>query len=300
VSAIEVVEVSARDGLQNDPARLSTGQKVELIARCAAAGLRRAEIASFVNPKLVPQMADGEAVVAGVRATVAGPSSWIGLVLNTRGFHRAAAAGVDEVNCVVGVSDEFSRANQGMSTADAIAVVAEVVPLARAVGITPTVTLSVAFGCPFAGEVPLDQLRRVLDEVAATGVVEVAIADTIGVAVPKDVSERIGAARALIGDLRLRAHFHNTRNTGYANALAAADAGVSVLDASLGGVGGCPFAPRATGNIATEDLVYALHRSGFETGVDLDAAIEASQWLGAQLGRDLPAYLPRAGAFPAR
>ncbi len=300
MSAIEVVEVSARDGLQNDPARLSTGQKVELIARCAAAGLRRAEIASFVNPKLVPQMADGEAVVAGVRATVAGPSSWIGLVLNTRGFHRAAAAGVDEVNCVVGVSDEFSRANQGMSTADAIAVVAEVVPLARAVGITPTVTLSVAFGCPFAGEVPLDQLRRVLDEVAATGVVEVAIADTIGVAVPKDVSERIGAARALIGDLRLRAHFHNTRNTGYANALAAADAGVSVLDASLGGVGGCPFAPRATGNIATEDLVYALHRSGFETGVDLDAAIEASQWLGAQLGRDLPAYLPRAGAFPAR
>jgi hydroxymethylglutaryl-CoA lyase len=296
---IGIVEVSARDGLQNDSARLSTPQKVELVARAAAAGLRRAEIASFVNPKLVPQMADGEAVVAGVRAAVTGPSSWIGLVLNTRGFHRAAAAGVDEVNCVVGVSDEFSQRNQGMSTDDAIAVVAEVAPLALAAGIEPTVTLSVAFGCPFAGEVPVDRLRRVVAAVAETGVTEVAIADTIGVAVPRDVSARVAAASQLIGDLRLRAHFHNTRNTGYANALAAADAGVQVLDASLGGIGGCPFAPRATGNIATEDLVYALHRSGYDTGVDLEAAIAASHWLGALLERDLPAYLPRAGMFPA-
>ncbi len=296
---VELVEVSARDGLQNDAARLSTEQKVELVARCAAAGLRRAEIASFVNPRLVPQMADGEAVVAGVRASVPGPASWIGLVLNTRGFHRAAAAGVDEVNCVVGVSEEFSHRNQGMGTDDAIAVVAEVAPLARAAGIVPTVTLSVAFGCPFSGEVPMDRLRRVVDAVAATGVAEVALADTIGVAVPSDVAARVAATRALTGDLRLRAHFHNTRNTGYANALAAADAGVSVLDASLGGIGGCPFAPRATGNIATEDLVYALHRSGYQTGVDLDAAIDASAWLGELLGRDLPAYLPRAGVFPA-
>ena len=298
MTAIEIVEVSARDGLQNDSARLSTEQKVELISRCASAGLRRAEIASFVNPKLVPQMADGEAVVAGVRSAVEGPSSWIGLVLNTRGFHRAAATGVDEVNCVVSVTDEFSQANQGMTSEQAIAVVAEVVPLARAAGIIPTVTLSVAFGCPFSGEVPLDRVRRVVEQVAATGVAEVAIADTIGVAVPRDVTTRVAAVRELIGDLPLRAHFHNTRNTGYANALAAADAGVTVLDASLGGIGGCPFAPRATGNIATEDLVYALHRSGYDTGVDLDGAIAASQWLGAQLGRDLPAYLPRAGVFP--
>jgi hydroxymethylglutaryl-CoA lyase len=296
---VELVEVSARDGLQNDAARLTTEQKVELVARCAAAGLRRAEVASFVNPRLVPQMADGEAVVAGVRAAVAGPASWIGLVLNTRGFHRAAAAGVDEVNCVVGVSEEFSRRNQGMGTDEAIAVVAQVVPLARAAGIVPTVTLSVAFGCPFAGEVPVDRLRRVVDAVAATGVTEVALADTIGVAVPADVVARVAATRALTGDLRLRAHFHNTRNTGYANALAAVDAGVRVLDASLGGIGGCPFAPRATGNIATEDLVYALHRSGHGTGVDLDAAIAASAWLAGLLGRDLPAALPRAGAFPA-
>ncbi len=299
MAAIEIVEVSARDGLQNDSARLSTQQKVELIARCAAAGLRRAEVASFVNPKLVPQMADGEAVVAGVRASVAGPASWIGLVLNTRGFHRAAHAGVDEVNCVVSVTDEFSRANQGMSTDEAVAVVAEVVPLARAAGIVPTVTLSVAFGCPFSGEVSVDQLRRVVEAVAGSGVAEIAIADTIGVGVPRDVGERVAAVRQVIDDLPLRAHFHNTRNTGYANALAAADAGVSVLDASLGGIGGCPFAPRATGNIATEDLVYALHRSGHRTGVDLDAAIEASRWLGAELGRDLPAYLPRAGGFPS-
>jgi hydroxymethylglutaryl-CoA lyase len=220
-------------------------------------------------------------------------------VLNSRGFHRAAAAGVDEVNCVVSVTDEFSQANQGMTSEQAIAVVAEVVPLARAAGIVPTVTLSVAFGCPFSGEVPVDRVRRVVEQVAATGVEEVAIADTIGVAVPRDVTTRVAAVRELIGDLRLRAHFHNTRNTGYANALAAADAGVTVLDASLGGIGGCPFAPRATGNIATEDLVYALHRSGYRTGVDLDAAMAASQWLGAQLGRDLPAYLPRAGVFPA-
>ena len=298
MTAVQIVEVSARDGLQNDSARLSTEQKVELVARCAAAGLRRAEIASFVNPKLVPQMADGEEVVAGVRAAVPGAASWIGLALNTRGFHRAAAAGVDEVNCVVGVSDEFSRANQGMSTEAAVAVVAEVAPLARAAGVEPTVTLSVAFGCSFAGEVSVDRLRAVVAAVAETGVTEVAIADTIGVAVPRDVTDRVAATRALIGDLRLRAHFHNTRNTGYANALAAADAGVEVLDASLGGIGGCPFAPRATGNIATEDLVYALHRSGFDTGVDLAAAIEASTWLGEQLGRDLPAYLPRAGVFP--
>jgi hydroxymethylglutaryl-CoA lyase len=296
---VQIVEVSARDGLQNDPARLTTEQKVELVARTTKAGLTRAEIASFVNPRLVPQMADAEAVVAGVRARVGGPASWIGLVLNVRGFHRAAATGVDEVNCVVGVTDEFSSANQGMSTDDALQVLAEVVPLARAAGIVPTVTLSVAFGCPFSGEVPVDRLAEVAARAAATGVTEVALGDTIGVAVPRDVREGVVAVRAEIGDLRLRAHFHNTRNTGYANALAAADAGVTVLDASLGGIGGCPFAPRATGNIATEDLVYALHRSGYRTGVDLAAAIEASDWLSEQLHRTLPAYLPRAGTFPA-
>lgn len=296
---VAIVEVSARDGLQNDPGRLATAQKVELIARCAAAGVTRAEVASFVNPRLVPQMADGEAVVAGVRARVPDATSWIGLVLNERGFERARAAGVDEVNCVVGVSEEFSRANQGMGTDEALDMAARVVPLAREAGMSATVTLSVAFGCPFSGEVPVDRLRRVVAGAAATGAGEVALADTIGVAVPRDVAARVAAARAELGGLALRAHFHNTRNTGYANALAAAEVGVAVLDASLGGIGGCPFAPRATGNIATEDLVNALHRSGFDTGLDLDALVEASLWLADALGRVLPAYLPRAGVFPS-
>lgn len=296
---VAIVEVSARDGLQNDPGRLATAQKVELIARCAAAGVTRAEVASFVNPRLVPQMADGEAVVAGVRARVPGRASWIGLVLNERGFERARAAGVDEVNCVVGVSEEFSRANQGMGTDEALDMAARVVPLAREAGMSATVTLSVAFGCPFSGEVPVDRLRRVVAGAAATGAGEVALADTIGVGVPRDVAARVAAARLELGGLALRAHFHNTRNTGYANALAAAEVGVTVLDASLGGIGGCPFAPRATGNIATEDLVNALHRSGFDTGLDLDALVEASLWLADALGRVLPAYLPRAGVFPS-
>lgn len=296
---VAIVEVSARDGLQNDPGRLTTAQKVELIARCAAAGVTRAEVASFVNPRLVPQMADGEAVVAGVRARVPGATSWIGLVLNERGIERARAAGVDEVNCVVGVSEEFSRANQGMGTDEALDMAARVVPLAREAGMSATVTLSVAFGCPFSGEVPVDRLRRVVASAAETGADEVALADTIGVAVPRDVAARVAAARAELGGLALRAHFHNTRNTGYANALAAAEVGVAVLDASLGGIGGCPFAPRATGNIATEDLVNALHRSGFDTGLDLDALVEASLWLADALGRVLPAYLPRAGVFPS-
>jgi hydroxymethylglutaryl-CoA lyase len=197
------------------------------------------------------------------------------------------------------VTEEFSRANQGMGTDQALAVATRVVPLARDAGIVASVTLSVAFGCPFSGEVPLDRLQRVLAGAAATGAPEVALADTIGVAVPRDVVTRVAAARRELGGAALRAHFHNTRNTGYANALAAAESGVAILDASLGGIGGCPFAPRATGNIATEDLVFALHRSGFDTGLDLDALISASAWLAGALGRDLPAYLPRAGVFPS-
>jgi hydroxymethylglutaryl-CoA lyase len=296
--AIQIVEVSARDGLQNDPARLSTEQKIELVARGAAAGLTRAEIASFVNPRLVPQMADGAEVVAGVRASTAG--SWIGLVLNVRGFERALASGVEEVNCVIGVTEGFARANQGMGTVECLAVLAEVAPRARTAGMGVTAILSVAFGCPFEGEVPARRVLEVAQQCAQIGVDELAIADTIGVAVPGEVERLVGAVRGEVSGVSLRAHFHNTRNTGYANALAAAHSGVGVLDASLGGIGGCPFAPRATGNIATEDLVYVLHRSGFNTGVDLEGAIEASRWLSDVLGRDLPGYLARAGTFPNR
>lgn len=296
---VEIVEVSPRDGLQNDPATLTTAQKVELVRRVLGAGLHRAEVASFVNPKRVPQMADAEDVVAGVAALPdRDDHTLIGLVLNARGFHRAEATAVDEVNLVVAASDAFADRNQGMPVADAVRTVAEVVPLARAAGILPTVTVSTAFGCPFEGEVPVARLVDVVAELAETGVEEIAIADTIGVAVPADVRERVRAVRAATGSVRLRAHFHNTRNTGYANALAAYEEGVRVLDSSLGGIGGCPFAPKATGNIATEDLVYLLERSGVDTGVDLDALIATSDWLGEQLGRPTPSLVSKAGGFP--
>ena len=296
---VQIVEVSARDGLQNDAALLSVDQKVELIGRTLDAGLTRQEVASFVNPARVPQMAGAEEVVAALATRSDRASlSLIGLVLNARGFTRAAATRVDEVNLVVAASDEFTRRNQGMSTADAVGVVAQVVPLARAAGIVATVTVSTSFGCPFEGEVPVDRLVAVVAELAACGVAEIALADTIGVAVPSDVHERVSRIVEVAGGVRLRAHFHNTRNTGYANALAAYEEGVHVLDASLGGIGGCPFAPRATGNIATEDLVYLLERSGVSTGLDLDRLIATSEWLGDLLGRPTPSLVSKAGGFP--
>ncbi|MBI1378337.1 MAG: hydroxymethylglutaryl-CoA lyase [Frankiales bacterium] len=296
---VQVVEVSARDGLQNDPAELSTAQKVELVRRTTAAGLRRQEVASFVSPTRVPRMADAEAVVAALADDAdRDAAAYIGLVLNVRGFERAAATRLDEVNLVVAASDAFTERNQGMTTDAAVATVEQVAPLARAAGLVPTVTVSTSFGCPFSGEVPVDHLVALCERLAASGVEELALADTIGVAVPRDVVERVRRVRAATGDVRLRAHFHNTRNTGYANALAAFEEGVAVLDASLGGIGGCPFAPRATGNIATEDLVYLLERSGVRTGLDLDALIAAGEWLGEELGRPTPSLVAKAGGFP--
>lgn len=294
---VTIVEVSPRDGLQNDPALLTTAQKVDLVNHCLAAGIDRIEVASFVNPTRVPQMADAEAVIAGLTP---GAARYIGLVLNERGFTRAQACALAEVNLVVMVTDEFSQRNQGMSTADAIATVAAVAPAAAAHGFEVSVTLSASFGCPYTGEVPVSRVADVAAEVAAVdGVAEVAIADTIGVAVPRDVHRRVTAVRDSVGDdATLRVHVHNTRNTGYASALAAYEAGVMVLDSSLGGIGGCPFAPNATGNIATEDLAFALERSGVDTGLDLDALCRASDWLAAQLGRPVPSLLPKAGTFP--
>lgn len=298
---VEIVEVSPRDGLQNDPARLSTGQKLGLIQRCVDAGIRRIEVASFVNPKRVPQMADAEAVLAGLPGKDDPDrlaAAWIGLVLNARGFERAKATQVDEINMVVMVTDTFSMKNQGMTTEDAIATVEQVAPLASAAGVIPTVTMSASFGCPYEGEVAISRVADVAARLAQSGVVEIAVADTIGVAVPRDVARRMAAVQAVVGDVRLRVHVHNTRNTGYASALAAYEAGVRVLDSSLGGIGGCPFAPRATGNIATEDLVFALERSGVKTGLDLDSLMAASDWLGDQLGRPTPGLVAKAGNFP--
>lgn len=295
-STVEIVEVSPRDGLQNDPAILDTPTKVELVNRCLAAGVRRIEAASFVNPARVPQMADAEGVLAAISRER--DAALIGLVLNARGFERAKATQVDEINLVVMVTDTFSQKNQGMSTEQAIATVEAVVPLAQEAGIATSVTMSASFGCPFEGEVDVARVADIAGRLAATGVEEIAIADTIGVAVPADVRARVAAVSATIGASRLRAHFHNTRNTGYANALAAYESGVTVLDSSVGGIGGCPFAPRATGNIATEDLVYALERSGVSTGLDLDELCRTAEWLGEQLGRPTPSLVSKAGGFP--
>ncbi|MGW0432063.1 hydroxymethylglutaryl-CoA lyase [Micromonospora sp. NPDC003197] len=293
---MEIIEVGPRDGLQNEAVLVSTEDKIALIERSIAAGLRRIEATSFVHPKRVPQMADAEAVMAGVprRADV----SYIGLVLNRRGFDRAISAGVDEVNCVVVASETFSQRNQGMSVADSVRTVRDLADDARAAGVVLSVTIATAFGCPFEGEMPEATVVDLARQVGEFGVDEIALADTIGVGVPAQVSRLVAGVAAVAPGARLRCHFHNTRNTGYANAVAALDAGVTVLDASTGGIGGCPFAPAATGNIATEDLVYLLDRSGVESGVDLRQLIETADWLSGVLGSTVPGQLARAGAFP--
>lgn len=294
---VEIVEVGPRDGLQNDAVTFTVDQKAEFVRRAAAAGVRRAEVASFVNPSRVPQMAGAEDVLAAVSKL---PLTTIGLVLNARGWERAALTDVGEVNLVVVSTDSFARANSGTTTEGTVEVVEAVAPLALAAGVRPTVTITTCFGCPFEGEVPLERIVDLAERCAAAGVAEISVADTIGVGVPSEVTRRVAAVRRVVGDaVGLRAHFHNTRNTGYANAWAALEAGVTALDASLGGIGGCPFAPRATGNIATEDLAFMLARSGVETGLDVDALLAAAEWLEGQLGRPVPSLLSKAGVFPA-
>jgi hydroxymethylglutaryl-CoA lyase len=297
VPAVTIVEVSPRDGLQNESAVVPTEAKVELIARLVAAGARRVEAVSFAHPKLVPAMADAEAVMA--RVPRPDGVSYAGLVLNRRGLDRAVDAGVDEVNVVVCVSDTFSRRNQNMPTEQAMAVAEEVAAEARSRGLFTTLTLSTAFGCPFEGEVPADRVVELARRGAAAGFDELCLGDTIGVGVPTQVRELTAGVRAAAGDTPpLRYHFHNTRNTGFANAYAAVLDGVTVLDASAGGIGGCPFAPNATGNIATDDLVYLLERMGLPTGWDLEKLLPTATFLTEQLGHQVPAMLPRAGSFP--
>jgi hydroxymethylglutaryl-CoA lyase len=298
LSRIEIVEVGPRDGLQNEKVQFSTENKVALIERLIAAGARRIEAVSFVNPKRVPQMADAEAVMAAVprRADV----KYIGLVMNARGFERALACGVDQVNCVVVASDTFNRRNQGVGTDDSIKTLGEIAAAARGANMPLSVVVAAAFGCPFEGEMPIGRLVDVLGKIAEHAPREVALADTIGVGAPNEVTERFAAVKRLMPEAVLRAHFHNTRNTGLANAYSAVAAGVTALDASVGGMGGCPFAPAATGNIPTEDLCYMLERMGVDTGLSVPALIEVSRWLEAQLGRGVPALLGRAGVFPPR
>jgi hydroxymethylglutaryl-CoA lyase len=294
---IEIVEVGPRDGLQNEKAVLETPDKIDFILRLEAAGARRIEAVSFVNPRRVPQMAGAEEIMAALPRETG--RSRIGLVLNERGWDRAVASGCDEANVVVCATDEFGIRNQGAGVADQVATLATIVNRHELDGGPPiSLTVSVAFGCPFAGEVSLDQVIAIVREAGALGIGEIALADTIGVADPWTVRERIEAARAAAPAARLRMHFHDTRGTGLANAFASVEAGVDVLDASCGGLGGCPFAPAATGNIATEDLVYMLERAGFETGLDAGALVEAGRWIGEKIGKPPVSALSRAGGFP--
>jgi len=295
---IEIVEVGPRDGLQSESQVLPTDAKVEFVRRLVASGLERIEVASFVNPRRVPQMADAEAVLASLSsAGVRG--RFIGLVLNRKGFERALAAGCTEVGMAIAASESFSQRNQGCSVDEGLAAWLDIAQLARDAGIRAQLTISTAFGCPFEGEMPVERVVRLAERAAAGTPDEIAVADTIGVAVPTQVSEVIAGLRRAIPATRLRAHFHNTRNTGIANAYAAVQAGVRALDASCGGIGGCPFAPAATGNIPTEDLIYMLHRMGFDTGVNLAALLDTSRWLQQTLNHAVPGMLVKAGIFPA-
>ena len=294
---IEIVEVGARDGLQNEKAILEVADKVELITRLEACGVKRQEVVSFVNPRRVPQMAGAEEIMAALPHDAR--RSRIGLVLNERGWDRCVAAACDEANVVVCASDEFGIRNQAANVDQQLDTLAAIVASQAAHGGPPiSLTVSVAFGCPFEGEVPLDRVVAIARAGAALGVGEIALADTIGVADPWTVRKRVEAVRHVAPDTKLRLHFHDTRNTGLANAFAGVEAGVDVLDASVGGLGGCPFAPNATGNIGTEDLVYMLERAGFETGLDLNGLIETAGWIGQKIGKNPASSLWRAGVFP--
>ena len=294
---IEIIDVSPRDGLQSQPVLLSVEHKLELINRLIDAGIRRMEAVSFVNPKRVPQMADAEQVVRGLpqRDDV----TFIGLVLNLRGFERAVACNIDEINCAVVASDTFNLRNQGATTEQTMVVIKEITREVRAAGINMGVTVSAAFGCPFEGEMPMEKVVRLVQRLAAMGYTGISLADTIGAAGPSDVAALVKRIRTLEPNLNLSCHFHNTRNTAVANTYAAIQEGVTTFDASCGGVGGCPFAPAATGNVATEDLLYMIHRMGLKTGIDIDKIIETAKWLEGPLGTAMPAMVTRAGVFPS-
>jgi isopropylmalate/homocitrate/citramalate synthase len=293
---VTLYEVGPRDGLQNEADVLDVPTRAELVRRLAATGVPAIEVASFVDARRVPQMAQAEEVVAAVGALTGVARA--GLALNERGYERLAATGVEEVRFAFGVTESFNQRNQGAGVAESLAAASRIITRAREDARRSTVTLSVAFGCPFEGEVDPGRVLEIAGRVAEARPDTLVLADTIGVAAPGSVRSVVSRAAAL--GVPVGGHFHNTRNTGYANALAALDAGATVLDASVGGLGGCPFAPNATGNIATEDLVYTLEREGVETGVDLDALIHVASWLAEMLGRRLDGQLYRAGSFPQR
>lgn len=294
---VEMVEVGPRDGLQNEAAIVSTADKAELIARAIAYGARRIEVTSFVNPRRVPQLADAEELVALLpdRADV----TYIGLVLNQRGAERALATGrIDELGAVCVTSDTFGMNNQRQTSDESLAAAMEIVALAKAAGRSGQITIATAFGCPFEGEVAIDRVVEMARRAAEANPREIALADTIGVGVPSQVAEMVGRVREAVGSLPVRVHFHNTRGSGLANVWAAVAEGAATVDASLGGLGGCPFAPGAAGNVASEDVVYMLERGGIATGLDLPAIVDAAGWFTGVMGRPLPAMVSKAPPFP--
>ncbi|HZE03984.1 MAG TPA: hydroxymethylglutaryl-CoA lyase [Solirubrobacteraceae bacterium] len=293
--AVTVCDVGPRDGLQNDAVSLPPATRAELCRRLAAAGLPRVEAASFVNPARVPQMAGAEEVMGELDQD--SDTVYAALVLNPRGVQRAIDASVREVHLAYPLSDTFAQRNQGMNMEEAAAAAEDMIAAAHAAGVRVTATLGAAFGCPFEGPVDPGVVLEHAARMATAGADELMLADTIGVGVPAQVRRLLPDAVDLFAGRPVGLHLHNTRNTGYANAVAGLDHGASVFDASIGGLGGCPFAPRATGNIATEDLIYLLDGEGVRTGIDLDRLLEVSRWLGDVMERELPSLVARAGPF---
>jgi hydroxymethylglutaryl-CoA lyase len=294
---IDIVEVGPRDGLQNDPGDLSTEQKLEFITRLEDAGVRRMESGSFVSPKAVPKMADSGEVFRGLDRSKA--TRHIALALNEKGVRRAIDAQADEINFVLVAGEGFGEKNQRMSPQQSADMLAQCAPLVHEANIPLSATISVAFGDPYTGEVDPKVVGNLAAQAQRAGVAEVGLGDTIGVATPWDVRRVIDEVRMQAPDVYLRLHFHDTRGAGLANVAAAVEAGIDVIDASCGGIGGCPFAPAATGNVATEDVVYMLERAGFETGLDLGKLIETAKWLETALGHPVSSSLSRAGGFPS-
>ncbi|NML94249.1 hydroxymethylglutaryl-CoA lyase [Novosphingobium olei] len=295
--AIEMVEVAPRDGLQNEKALVSTADKLALVERAIAAGSRRIEVTSFVNPKAVPQMADAEAVCEGLpeRDDV----TYIGLVMNARGAGRALATGrIDQLGAVSVATDTFAMANQGQTSDGSVEAAKEIITMAREAGKTGQVTIAASFGCPFEGEVAEERIVAMAVALAEAGPVEIGLADTIGVGNPAHVTSLVGKVRAAVPHAPVRVHFHNTRGTGLANVWAAVLAGAVTVDAAIGGLGGCPFAPGAAGNVSTEDVVYMLERAGVRTGLDLTSLVSANHWLGEVMQRSLPGMVAKAPSFP--
>ena len=294
---IEIVEVSPRDGLQNEQVAVSAQDKLALIERAIDCGARRIEVTSFVNPKAVPQMADADAVAAGLPQR--GDVTFIGLVMNRRGADRALATGrIDQLGAVSVATDGFAMRNQGQTSDGSVEAAKEIIEAAKAAGKSAQATIAASFGCPFEGEVAEERVVEMATSIAEAEPVEIALADTIGVANPAHVASLISKVREAVPQLPVRIHLHNTRGTGLANVWAAIGAGAATIDASIGGLGGCPFAPGAAGNVATEDVQYMLERAGIETGLELDALIETNRWLTGVMDKELPAMVGKAGGFP--